>query len=170
MKTLFPLDPKPQLVHKHKLGRRKGKRLLVKKRPTHLILKSRYILVTHRRWIEGRIQDYAHRFGIRIFQYAICGDHIHFAIQIQNADYYKKFIRSLTGVVAREMGKGIWRLLPFTRIASWGANFRNLIAYIQKNHDETTLGRKYEPRKRMKKNRAYTPEAAPAPNMRRAFF
>jgi REP element-mobilizing transposase RayT len=128
-----------------------------------LILKSRYVLVFHRDWIDGRIRDYAQRFGIRIFRYALCGDHIHFAVEIPHASYYKKFIRALTGVIARKIGTGIWSLLPFTRIANWGADFRNLIAYIQKNDEETRILRRYEPRKRAGKPRNCEPPATLPP-------
>ena len=166
---LFPNDPKPCLVHKAHHGKRKTARKLPRRRPIHLILSSRFILLTHRAWIEAKIRDYSQRFGIRLHRYAICGDHVHFAIEIPHADYYKKFIRSLTGVLARKMGRGLWNLLPFTRVASWGVDFRNLVLYIEKNQDETDLLRRYEPRRRPGRGRDKKhPPATLAPGIRRA--
>jgi REP element-mobilizing transposase RayT len=167
MKTLrlFPDEKKPELIYGGEAGKRKKARPLYKKRPIHLILKSRYILVTHSDWIRERIEDYAKRFGIRVYKLAVCGDHLHFAIQIPGREYYKKFIRALTGIIARTMGKGIWSLLPYTRIASWGRDFQNLLAYIQKNEDETQIRRKYEPRKRKKKRKHYDPPATLSPKI-----
>jgi REP element-mobilizing transposase RayT len=148
--SLFP-DEILELIHESCPGRRKTARPLSKKRPIHLILKSRYILLTHRKWIKERIEDYAKRFGIRVFHHAISPDHVHFAIQIQDRAHYNKFVRSLTGVIARVMGKGMWSLLPYTRVASWGPDFENLLKYITRNHEETWLLRAYEPRKKRKR-------------------
>lgn len=75
------------------------------------------------------------------------GASVHLIIQIPGRKEYVAFIRSLTGLVARKLGKGLWKLLPFTRIANWGRDFRNLVNYLRKNLEEWLGFRVYEPRK-----------------------
>jgi len=49
---------------------------------------------------------------------------------------YNAFIRSLTGLLARKLGKGLWALLPFSRVAQWGKPFRALQKYLEQNRLE----------------------------------
>ena len=153
MKTLFMIKPTKLNFKDHGKGKRKQKRYLPRNKPVHLILKSRYILLTHRHWIEEKIQAYAKKFGVKIHKHALCADHIHFAVQFSHPDMYKRFVRSLTGVIARTMGKGMWRLLPLTKVVNHRKYFQNLLAYIQRNHDELWMLCKYKPRKYSKKDR-----------------
>jgi REP element-mobilizing transposase RayT len=153
MLPLFPNEPEPQRTLKEHKGKRKKKRNLPKRKPIHLILKSRYILLTHKGWIQEKINQYGKKFFIKVHNLAICGDHIHFALEIPHRDEYKKFIRALTGVIARKMGKGMWSLIPLTKVFEWGKPFRYLMAYITRNQEETDGLRAYKPRKYSKKDR-----------------
>jgi REP element-mobilizing transposase RayT len=153
MLPLFPNEPKPQRTLKEQKGKRKKKRNLPKRKPIHLILKSRYILLTHKGWIKECINKYGKRFFIKVHNLAICRDHLHFAIEIPNPHEYNKFIRTLTGVIARKMGKGIWSLLPLTKVFDWGPGFKSLMAYITQNQEEADGKRAYRPRKYSKKAR-----------------
>jgi REP element-mobilizing transposase RayT len=154
MLPLFPNEPTPKRLLKEQKGKRKKKRGLPKRKPIHLILKSRYILLTHRGWIKECINKYGKRFFIKIHNYAICRDHLHFAIEIPNPAEYNKFIRALTGVIARKMGKGIWSLLPLTKVFEWGTPFKKLMAYITQNQEEADGIRAFKPRKYSKAARA----------------
>ena len=57
-------------------------------------------------------------------------------IRINNPQSYKKFIRSLTAALARQLGKGMWKLIPFSRVLSWGKDFNAVIAYVEQNELE----------------------------------
>jgi hypothetical protein len=149
-------------VHQPEKGKRKTARPLSKTRPIHLVLKSKYILMPHRFFLEKLIQALSFKFGITNYRHSINGDHLHFAIKIPNKVLYKKFIRAFTGITAKKIGKGMWVELPFTRVANWGRDFKNLLAYIKKNHEETWILRKYEPRKWNQKKKFTGQRAPPA--------
>ena len=105
-----------------------------------------------------------------ILIYAISNDHIHFAIRIPNRVYYKKFIRALTGIIARKMGKGMWRLMPLTKLVLNRFHHKALIAYIKRNEDEARLEVGYKARRYSKKDRARLgPPATFSPNLIRDF-
>lgn len=78
---------------------------------------------------------------------AVAEDHVHLVIKIGGREEYKAFIRSLTGLLARKLGKGLFALLPFTRIANWGKDFAYLKKYLRKNREEASGARAYEPRR-----------------------
>ena len=56
--------------------------------------------------------------------------------KVPHRSRYNAFIRSLTGVLARRIGKGIWQLSLFTRIAGWGKELRALEKYLEMNRFE----------------------------------
>jgi hypothetical protein len=122
-------------------------RPLARRKPVHLVLKAKRALSPKGMWIELEIERLAKRFALRIYRLAIARDHIHLVIEIPGRKEYVAFIRSLTGLIARKLGKGLWHLLPFTRVASWGKDFRNLMDYLRKNLEETVGLRPYEPRR-----------------------
>ncbi len=61
---------------------------------------------------------------------------MHLVLSIPSRDAYKAFVRALTGILARNLGKKLWALLPFTRVASWGRDYENLRAYLLQNRVE----------------------------------
>jgi hypothetical protein len=142
------LFPAPTLFHggELSLGKRKTLRPLASKRPLHLVLKSRRSLWRHRPVIEGDVKHLAKKFGLRLYSLAVAHDHAHLLVKVPGRREYHAFIRSLTGLLARKLGRGLWRLLPFTRIANWGKDFIQLKKYLEKNRDEAAGLKPYEPR------------------------
>jgi REP element-mobilizing transposase RayT len=117
-------------------------------RPIHLVLKAtKPVLFRNRRLVESLTRRLATRFGIRTYGVAIPDDHVHLALLLPSREAYRKFVRSLCGLLARHFGKGLWKCLPFTRVLSWGKDFRNVLAYLKKNCEEALGLREYEPRK-----------------------
>jgi REP element-mobilizing transposase RayT len=151
---LFP--EKPDLSHGGELahGRRKGRRPFARRRPIHFVLKSGKMILPSSRLIEKEIQRLAQRFGLRIYRIAIARDHVHFLARLPGRREYVAFIRSLTGILARKLGRGLWKLLPFSRVANWGREFRGLVAYLQKNTEEALGLRPYEPRQGKSRKKA----------------
>lgn len=144
--SLFPHTP---LFHGGELSlkKRKSLRPLARGRPIHLVLKSRQALKKHKHPINQEIHRLGDRFQIRIDDIAVAHDHIHLVIFIPSRKDYVRFIRSLTGLLARRLGKGLWSLLPFTRVGAWGRAYEELKNYLKKNREEAEGIRPYETRK-----------------------
>lgn len=130
-------------------GKRKKRRPLATKKPIHLVLKCEKNLSLFDEFSEVKyyINKYSFKFHIRIYHLSIQHDHIHFLIKIDDREFYKKFTRSLTGILARKYGKGIWQLSPFTRVLNWGKEYEMTKKYISQNEDEVWGVKHYTPRK-----------------------
>ena len=125
-------------------GKRKSKRPLSTKHPLHLILKSSCSGVFNpgNLSLEKLIRSQAKKFGIKIYELALNWSHIHFILKIESRKDYNKFIRSLTAVLAKQIRKlkphleVIFDLRPFTRIISWGRDFKRVLEYALLNQME----------------------------------
>jgi REP element-mobilizing transposase RayT len=147
--------PKAILVYGGTLvgSRRKSARPLAEDRPLHVVLKaSKAVIYANRRAIYDEIRDKAAHFGLKAYGIAVNHDHVHLVLRIIRKEFYHAFIRALTGVLARRYGKGLWKLVPFSRVASWGKDFKQMIAYCKKNREEAAVLRAFEPRQDWYKN------------------
>ena len=119
-------------------GKRKTARPLSNKRPIHLVLKckSAWNLRLEQKRVNDLAFKYSRKFGVQIYKKSVQKDHYHLVIRISNPQSYKKFIRSLTAALARQLGKGMWKLIPFSRVLSWGREFKTVIAYVEQNEME----------------------------------
>lgn len=130
------------------LGKRKMMRPLSTKRPLHLVLKARSrVLYKHKVHIEREIRRLGDKFQLRVYGVAVNFDHLHLMLKIPHRRNYVLFIRALTGVLARKLGKGLWKLLPFSRVLTWGRDFQRNLDYLHKNRREASGAISYEPRK-----------------------
>ena len=126
------------------LRKRKTKRPLKVNQPLHLILKSNYKFVFNPRnqSLIELIENQAAKFEIKIDQLALNFSHIHFVIRFSLEDNYKKFIRSLTSLLALKIRKhypefeNIFQLRPYTRVIEWGRDYKNVLRYSLKNIHE----------------------------------
>ena len=150
MRQLSLFQTEPLRFHGGSLisGRRKTRRPLARKKPIHFVLKSGRVLLPWSQVIEKEIGRLGNKFGLRLYRVAIAQDHVHFVARIPGRAEYTAFIRSVTGTLARKLGKGLWKLLPFSRVATWGREFRALMDYLRKNTEEALGLRPYEPRRR----------------------
>lgn len=139
MKFQYSFFPSPSREFGGSLikGKRKHARPLKTKSPIHLVLKSsRHDLVNYRAQINARLLCDSHKNSIKIYRYSINPNHLHLLISFKHRESYIKFIRAFTAALAKFVGKSIWSLLPYTRIATWGREFRVLINYISLNRLE----------------------------------
>jgi hypothetical protein len=83
---------------------------------------------------------------LKAYGAAVNYDHIHLLLRLVRREFYNAFVRALSGVLARRYGKGLWKLIPFSRVAHWGPDFKNLVNYCRKNREEAAGIREYEPR------------------------
>lgn len=118
-------------------GKRKLARPLKTKSPIHLVLKSnRHDLITYRTHIAARLIRDTQKNAVRIHHHAVNFNHMHLLISFKQREAYKKFIRAFTAAIANLVGKGMWSFLPYTRIATWGREFRFLLNYVSLNRLE----------------------------------
>lgn len=130
------------------LQKRKALRPLDSKRALGLTLKAgRHDLLAREGWIENEARKWAGRFHLKAYEVAVNHDHIHLVLRLPSRRCYHAFIRAFTAALTRVFGKGLWLLLPFSRIVAWGRDFRTACAYARKNRAEAHGERPYEKRR-----------------------
>lgn len=155
MKQLNLID-KPKVEYGGSLlkGRRKNERVLNGRKPMHLVLKTKNVfsLFKHKKKLQFVLRKQAKTFGVKVYSESVQFDHWHICLKITNRRLYRGFIRSLTGIIARQLGKGLWQLRPYSRIVEWGRDFLNVTDYLLLNHCEVHDIVPYAIRKNRKKN------------------
>jgi REP element-mobilizing transposase RayT len=131
------------------LQKRKSARPLSVKAPIHLVLRGDISrsgsLLKYRRFIESELRKWSEHFNIKIYDQALCSNHIHLCLKLTTLEGYRNFARVIAGRFAFKL-KIKWMLRPFTRIVSWGRAFKALQKYILQNHEEAIGLRIYKPR------------------------
>jgi REP element-mobilizing transposase RayT len=152
----FAVAPKEILIHggSNPAKKRKGARPLCAKRPMHLVLKCNKQIFEDRHVIIDTLISYSQDFHVPIYSFAIGHDHVHFITKIPSREAYVKFIRAVTGVLAKTLGAKLFASMAFTRIASWGRDYRQLLRYMQQNWDEACGRVPYKPRGKKRKRPA----------------
>ena len=126
------------------MGKRKERRPLSTKEPIHLIIKSsgRSIFNPTDKGAMRIIQTHAKRFNIRLYDMALNWSHVHMALMLKSREDYNRFIRAVTSALANYFRKknpnlkSILDLRPYTKILSWGRQFKNVLNYIIDNQLE----------------------------------
>jgi REP element-mobilizing transposase RayT len=138
----------------------KKARPLSVKRPMHLVIRSSKAtgarsLLNKSRQVFDIVYRQGQLHGVKIYRYANAGNHLHLVILPRSANAFKKFIRAITGIIARlilgvERGLAksskivpaqndkankinFWDQRPFTRIVEWGRDFKNICKYLMQN-------------------------------------
>ncbi len=79
----------------------------------------------------------AKKFEIKIYGFSFNFNHLHAVIQIPSREAYRRFIRALAAMMTQISGKTkLFTHVPFTRLATWGRDFRNLMNYLTLNDFE----------------------------------
>lgn len=135
-------------------GKRKSRRPLDPKQALHVVLRSSKARGEHSMLRPKHcksIHDFVHRtgkrLGIKIYRYANVGNHLHLLIKVPNRTLWRRFSREIAGGIAiivtgakkgaalkkNSLQRGFWDHLTFTRIVSFGREFKTLCDYIVKN-------------------------------------
>ena len=93
-------------------------------------------------------REMAGRFGIRVYDFANVGSHLHLLLRARRRDAFQAFLRSFAGIVARRVtgarrGRPSGRFfsgLAWSRVVAWGRDFFGVRHYIFRNEIEGTLG------------------------------
>src|SRR6266404_7413017 len=157
-RSLFPHDVHAELARTEHGGavrrrRRKLERPVSVRRPMHVVLSSHRArgplsLREHDRAVRDALRAMAHRFGIRIYDFANVGTHLHLLIRARRRESFQGFLRSFAGIVARRV-TGARRGHPsgpffsgiaWSRIVGWGRDYLGVRHYVFRNQIEGALG------------------------------
>jgi REP element-mobilizing transposase RayT len=143
-------------------GLRKLHRPVDSTKPLHLVFRSerakgnwslrRFKHIEHIRKLTYAL---AEKNQVKIFQYANAGNHLHLLVHAKDRDGFKRFTKTLTGLIARlvtgaRKGNPIqgkfWDSLFFSRVVEWGRAFLAAKDYVIQNELEANGVIPYKPR------------------------
>ena len=172
----FSFVPRYKKEHGGSLAvkRRRSRRPLNIKQSHHITLKSHHAigsrsLFFHKKMILDLMKKHALKFNIKIYEYAIQGNHLHLLVKAQSREGLQNFFRVLAGHAAQRIlekvpfkpapggaprnGPGceknrrkFWSFLVYSRVVTWGREFRLVAMYIQLNTLELFRVIAYQPR------------------------
>ncbi len=126
----------------------------------HLVLRSTQATGTRSflkraREVEKLVKSQAAKVGIRIYDFANAGNHLHMVVRVSSRRIYRSFVRAVTGLLARRtLGRerGVaraevasankapptrfWDARPFSRVVTWGRDYAQLKNYLCLNRIE----------------------------------
>ena len=159
-------------------------RPLCSKDSIHFVLRSpwargsdSFLAIRNRKAIDNLIRRFAKKFGVRIYEQAVNGNHIHLLLRITNRPLYRSFIEAISGKIASHVmrnqsfnlfcrsrrisrrgdgslgykaatkSRGFWEFMPFSRVVAWGRDFKTCVSYLKQNVLEALGFISYKPRK-----------------------
>ena len=160
------------------IGKRRSLRPLSPKLSLHITLKSSSAiggrcLFRHKKMILAVMKKASRLFQVKVYNYAICGNHLHLLIKGKDRESLQNFFRVFAGHTAQNIlklcplpkssggastqAKGckknqrkFWSYLLYSRIVSWGREFKTVVKYIDQNLLETFHIAAYQPRKQLR--------------------
>jgi REP element-mobilizing transposase RayT len=156
---------------------RRSRRPLSTKEPLHLTLRSEFAtgprsLLRNRDLVMAILRKAQKLYRIRVYQFSICGNHLHGLIIGRSRVELQNFYRVFAGHLAQNIlfrnplshqerrrceeaqtgckknKRTFWQLLIYTRIVSWGREFSRVKNYIVQNDLEALNKIAYQPRQR----------------------
>jgi len=141
-------------------GKRKGTRPFDPKQALHVVLRSSkasgklsMLRPQHCNHIRDLVHRLKKRWNVSVYRYANVGNHLHLLIHVRSRENWKGFIRELSGGIAiivtgakkgtplvrsqtsaeQAPSRGFWDHLVFTRIVSFGRDFKQVAQYVLTN-------------------------------------
>jgi len=138
----------------------KSERPMDSKKALHLVLKSSQAVgeksfksEKFEAKIWKIISKHAENKGIKLYEYANGGNHLHLLLRAKHRDDYIAFIKAITGLIARTVGKSergkplkkkFWDARPFSRIVGFAKQeFNSIKTYLLRNTLEAIGWMKY---------------------------
>jgi len=128
--------------------------------PLHIVLRSSTAkgarsLLRFDHEIEVLLEEQARRHHVKIYGAANAGNHLHLVVQAASKEHLAAFLKAISGRIAQTVEgktkeqsreafqKSFWDSRPYSRLLSWGKDFKNVCRYIGINATEssTTLSR-----------------------------
>ena len=107
------------------------------KKIIHLVLKTENrILFKNKKVILEVLKRQEKLSGVKIYKLSVQHNHIHHALVFSDRSQYKRYVRAVTGILARYFGRGVWKYRPYTKVVEWGRQWKSLKAYIEMNELE----------------------------------
>jgi REP element-mobilizing transposase RayT len=147
-----------------KSGNARSTRPISTKEAMHIVFRSSLAKGEHSMLDKSRadhidklIRKQAKNFGVNIYQYANVGNHIHMLVLASHRDFFKNFLRTISGLIARTVlgvqrgsAKRIkfWDQRPWSRIVKWKKDFNGAKKYVNQNFNEAMGFVAYKIRKR----------------------
>jgi REP element-mobilizing transposase RayT len=134
---------------------RKRERPISTRLPMHLTLHSHkakgpWSLLRHEQAVRQALRACAQRSGIKVYDFANVGSHLHLLVKTRRREAFQEFLRSFAGIVARvatgaRRGRPLrqgrfWSGLAWSRVVAWGRDYRNIRHYIFRNRIEARYG------------------------------
>ncbi len=123
--------------------------------PLHVVMRSskavgKRSLFLRSKQVAKILNIQAQRHFIKLYAVANAGNHLHLLIQAPSQDHLSYFLRAIGGRIAQLVMEGaqksaermdskptsFWDARPFSRIVSWGRDFKNVARYIGMNSTE----------------------------------
>ena len=130
-------------------GKRKTARPIDPKQSIHVVLRSSrargewsMLNPKHQRNVDRFARTIAERHGIRVYRYANVGNHLHLLVKTPTRRAFQCYLRDLAGTITavvtgakktNPLEGRFWDFLAYTKIVTWGREFRNLELYFIKN-------------------------------------
>jgi len=125
--------------------------------PLHIVLRSSSAtgarsLLGFDSEIEVLLAEQAQRHHVKIYGAANAGNHLHLVVQAPSKQHLAAFLKAISGRIAQivegkskeqnreAFQKPFWDARPFSRLLSWGKDFRNVCRYIGINATESAAG------------------------------
>jgi len=157
-RSLFPHDVHAELARTEHGGavrrrRRKLERPVSVRRPMHVVLTSHrargpWSLRRHEVAVRDALRAMARRFGVRVYDFANVGTHLHLLVRARRRESFQAFLRSFAGLVARRVtgarrGRPSGRFfhgLAWSRVIAWGRDYFGVRHYVFRNEIEGSQG------------------------------
>jgi len=135
--------------------RRKLERPVSTRRPMHVVLRSErargnWSLRRHQTKIREALRACVVRSGVRVYDFANVGSHMHLLVRARRREDFQSFLRSFAGIVARVItgarrgqplrGGPFWSALAWSRVVAWGRDYWGVRHYVFRNRIEATDG------------------------------
>jgi len=114
----------------------KVKRPLDSKLPTHLVLRATKSSMRKPQYflkVNQIVKNACRKHGVRLYEYANVGNHLHLLIKLRSRASWAAFIREVTGRIA-QLTSTKWLHRPFTRIVrGWKKAYKMAQQYVRLN-------------------------------------
>jgi hypothetical protein len=88
------------------------------------------------------VHESADKYGVKVHRFENVGNHLHLLVVAPSRRAFQNFLRVITGGIVfmvtgtrkgQKLARRFWDKLAYSRIVSWGREFRALEVYFRKN-------------------------------------